>query len=158
MIQPLPGSLEAIRTLRLKGYKVVIFFNEPLISSGKLTTNLVDAQNQKLMELFGQAGIATIDGLLYSTTNMKEDIYSMPNNGMMKKAEVDFKIKLKGGYFIGDKLYNLKAGDSVGMKPVLIQTGIYQETESKLTTFANRDLARKVNRFNSLLDFANSLT
>jgi D-glycero-D-manno-heptose 1,7-bisphosphate phosphatase len=157
MIQPLPGSLEAIRMLRMKGYKVVIFFNEPLISERKITTNVVDSINQKMMEIFGQAGIMTIDGLLYSTTNMKEDIYSMPNNGMMKKAETDFKIKMKGGYFVGDKLYNLKAGDSVGMKPVLIQTGMYQETETKLTTFGNRDLVKKVNRFNSLLDFANSL-
>jgi histidinol phosphatase-like enzyme len=77
---------------------------------------------------------------------------------MMKKAEVDFKIKMKGGYFVGDKLYNLKAGDSVGMKPVLIKTGIYQETETKLKTFANRELEKKLKSFNSLLDFANSLT
>jgi histidinol phosphatase-like enzyme len=144
--------------MRLKGYKVVIFFNEPLISAGKMTTFDVDATNQKLMELFGQAGIMTIDGLLYSTTSLKEDIYSMPNNGMMKKAEVDFKIKMKGGYFVGDKLYNLKAGDSMGMKPVLIKTGIYQETETKLKTFANRELEKKLKSFNSLLDFANSLT
>lgn len=156
-VQPLPGSLEAIRTLRLKGYKVVVFFNEPLIGAGKLTTNAVDAQNQKLMELFGQAGIMTIDGLLYSTTNMKEDIYSMPNNGMMKKAETDFRLKMKGGFFVGDKLYNMKAGDSMSMKPVLIRTGAYQETESKLNTFANKELSKKIKTFNTLLEFANSL-
>lgn len=156
-IEVLPGSLEAIKMMRLKGYRVVIFFNEPLIGSGKLTPSSVDATNQRLMEIFGQFGILTIDGLLYSTTNLKDDIFSMPNNGMMKKAERDFNIKFKGGYFVGDKLYDLKAGDSVNAKPVLVRTGSFGETMDKLNTFANRELKSKVKIYENLLDFANQL-
>lgn len=156
-IQLVPGACEGIRMLRLKGYKVVIFFNEPLISEGKMTTDQVDACNQQLMQLFGQNGIFSIDGLYYSTTNMKMDLYSMPNNGMMKKAEKEQNVKFKGGYFVGDKLYNLKAGFSCGAKPILIKTGLYEEAENKLKTFANRELNSKTKRFNSLLEFAISL-
>jgi D-glycero-D-manno-heptose 1,7-bisphosphate phosphatase len=153
----IPESLEAIRLMRLKGYRVCIFFNEPLISEGKMTTDLVDKTNQKLMEIFGQAGIFSIDGLLYSTTSFKDDIYSMPNNGMLKKAEKDFRVKFKGGYFVGDKLHDLKVADSVGARPILIRTGEFEITEEKLKTFANRQLKNKVKSFYSLLDFANSL-
>jgi len=88
---------------------------------------------------------------------MKEDIYSMPNTGMMKKAEKDFRIKLKGGYFVGNKIRNLKAGNSVGCVPVLVKTGNYEEAVEKLNTFANRELLSKTKVFYSLLDFANSL-
>ena len=154
---PIPGALEAIRMMRLKGYKVVIFFNEPLISQGLMTPYNVDLTNQRLMELFGQAGIQTIEGLLYSTTSMKQDIFSMPNTGMMKKAEVDFRVKFKGGYFVGDKLYNLKAGLSSGARPILIKSGQFNNTAEKLETFANRDLKKNTKVFNSLLEFSNSL-
>jgi D-glycero-D-manno-heptose 1,7-bisphosphate phosphatase len=156
-IEILPGALDAIRTIRLKGYKLVIFFNEPLISQGKLTTQAVDANVQQLMNYFGQAGIFTIDGLLYSTSNMKEDLFAMPNNGMMKRAETEMKVAFKGGYFAGNKLYNLKAGDSVHAKPILIKSPGYEDTETKLDTFANKELKNKTKTFNSLLDFANSL-
>lgn len=156
-IEPIPWALEGIRTMRLKGYRVVIFFNEPLISEGKIKTDDVDATNNRLMEIFGQAGIFSIDGLLYSTTNMKQDIYSMPNNGMLKKAETDFKVKFKGGYFVGDKLYNLKAGYSVHASPILIRTGQYEDTLEKLNTYANRELKTKVKVYENLLEFAEQL-
>ena len=156
-IELLPGALDAIRTIRLKGYKLVIFFNEPLISQGKLTTQAVDSNVQQLMNYFGQAGIFTIDGLLYSTSNMKEDNFAMPNNGMMKRAENEMKVAFKGGYFAGNKLYNLKAGDSVHAKPILIKSPGYEDAETKLDTFANKELKNKTKTFNSLLDFANSL-
>ena len=154
---PLPGALEAIKMMRLKGYRVCVFFNEPLIGQNVVTTDQVDSTVQRMMELFGESGIQTIDGVLYSTTNMKEDIYSMPNTGMMKKAEKDFRIKLKGGYFVGNKIRNLKAGNSVGCVPVLVKTGNYEEAVEKLNTFANRELLSKTKVFYSLLDFANSL-
>jgi D-glycero-D-manno-heptose 1,7-bisphosphate phosphatase len=157
-IEILPGALDAIRTIRLKGYKLVIFFNEPLITQGKITTQAVDANVQQLMNYFGQAGIFSIDGLLYSTSNMKEDNFAMPNNGMMKRAENEMKVAFKGGYFAGNKLYNLKAGDSVHAKPILIKSPGYEGEEIKLDTFANKELKNKTKTFNSLLDFANSLT
>jgi len=157
-IEMLPGALDAIRTIRLKGYKLVIFFNEPLITQGKITTQAVDSNVQQIMNYFGQAGIFTIDGLLYSTSNMKEDHFAMPNNGMMKRAENEMKVAFKGGYFAGNKLYNLKAGDSVHSKPILIKSPGYEDAETKLDTFANKELKNKTKTFNSLLEFANSLT
>ena len=156
-VVPLPGALAAIKMMRLKGYRVCIFFNEPLISQGVMTTDQVDTTINQMMQLFGEYGIQNIDGVLYATTNMKQDIYSMPNTGMMKKAEKDFKVKLKGGYFVGNKIRNLKAGHSVGCVPVFVKTGNYQETEEKLNTFANRELLSKTKTVYSLLDFATSL-
>jgi mannose-1-phosphate guanylyltransferase/phosphomannomutase len=157
-LEIVPGCLEAIKLMRLKGYKVVLFFNEPLISKGIVNPSFVDSTNQKLMQIFGQAGIMTIEGLLYSTTNFKEDIYSLPNNGMLKKAEKDFHVKFKGGYFVGDKIIDLKVADSVDAKPVLIKCGEYEETLNKLTTFANKNLKKKTLVFNSLMEFANHLS
>jgi len=156
-IRIIPGSLEGIRTIRLKGYKLVIFFNEPLIGQRKMTQQNVDVINQQLMNIFGQAGIFTIDGMLYATTNMKEDIYAMPNTGMLKKAENDMRLSFKNGYFVGDKIYNLKIADTMNVKPILIQTGNFSDTQTKLDSFANKELKNKVKTYSNLLEFANSL-
>lgn len=153
----IPESLEAIKIMRLKGYNVVIFFNEPDITQNKITVEKVEQSNQIMLDAFGNHGIQSITGLFYSTSNLKEDIYSMPNNGMLKKAESDLRLKFKGGYFVGDKLHDLKVGDSVHCKPILLKQGMYNETKDKLNTFANRKLKEKTREFSNLLEFANSL-
>lgn len=156
-LEIIPGSLEGIRQLRLKGYKVFLFFNEPLIGSGELKQENVDEINQEMMKIFGQAGIFSIEGLLYSTTNLKNDIYSMPNTGMLKKAEREFKQNFKQGFFAGNNIRALKAGDAAGAQPIFIKTGEWTETEIKLDTFANKTLKSRTRVFSTLLDFANSL-
>lgn len=155
----IPGSLEAIRMMRLKGYKVVILFDEPGIQKGKVTTNQVDSTNQYLMQMFGQSGILSIDGLLYSTTDLKEDMYAKPNVGMFKRAESEFPsgIRWNEGWFVGHNLKDAVAADKVGAKPVILKTGNGEKTIKKMETTGNKSLREKVLVYENLLEFANSL-
>lgn len=156
-IQIISESLDAIRTIRLKGYRVVIFYNEPAISKGLATPELIDAVNQELMGIFGRAGILSIDGLLYSTSDYKQDVFAMPNTGMLKRAENELKVSFKGGYFVGAKYEGLKAGQQAGATPVLVNSPFLEETNTKLSTFSNKEWRNKVKRFPSLQQFAQSL-
>lgn len=153
----IPESLEAIKLMRMKGYNVIFFFNEPKILGNQSHLQVVENSNTKMMEVFGNHGIMSINGLYFSTSNLKDDIYALPNNGMLKKAEAEMNLKFKGGYFVGDKLQDLKAGDSLHSNPILIQQGLYEETQKKLNTFANKKLKSKVKEYKTLLDFAMSL-
>lgn len=157
-IEIIPESLEAIKLMRLKGYEVCIFFNEPNIGLGIISEQDVNVIMNKLMEYFGQYGIYSISGALYSTTNMRSDLFAMPHTGMMKKFEQQNKVSFKkNGYFIGDKFYNLKAGFAVGATPILIKTGDYEETLNRLNLFTNKKIKQKTKIFDNLLDFANTL-
>jgi len=156
-IELVPFACEGIKLMRLKQYRVVIFFNEPGIFNGKISGEKVEESNQILMKLFGERGIRSIDGLYFSTTNFKEDLYSLPNKGMIQKAERELKVDCSTGYFVGDKLYDLKTGYKLGITPVLVRSGVYEETLSKLNTFSNRHLRQKTKVFNNLLEFAESL-
>ena len=163
IIQPdqisiIPGSLEAIRQMRIKGYKVVIFFNEPAISAKITTSSQIDTINQRMMEMFGQAGIQSIHGLLYSTSTFKDDIFALPNPGMPKKAENDFKVNFKEGYFVGGNMTALKTAENIKSIPVLIKNGEYEDTLQKLNTFANKKLKQATKHYNSLLEFATQLS
>ena len=156
-VTPIPGSLEAIKELRLKGHKLVILTNQAGISKGLQTTQQVDNVHKHLMDIFGQNGIKSIDGIYYSTTNLKEDIFAKPNIGMFNRARDEQKVDWKKGWYVGDKISDLKAAEKAGAKPVLVLTGHGQETLEKLNTYANRNLKKKTLVFNNLLEFVNTL-
>jgi len=154
----IPGSLEAIRMLRLKGHKIVILTNQAGINKGIQTQAQVDNVNQTMMKIFGENGIFSIDGLYYATSNLKEDYYAKPNIGMFKRAQEEIGgINWNQGWYVGDKITDLKAAEKVGAKPVLVLTGHGKETLKKLDTFSNKDLKKKTIIFENLLEFAKTV-
>ena len=158
--EPIPGSLEAIRMMRLKGYKVVILTNQGGIVKGLQTHEQVDAIHTHMMEVFGKAGIFSIDGMFYSESSMKDDYYAKPNLGMFHRAEKEifkgYRFK-QGGFYVGDKMSDLKAAYKIGATPVLVRTGHGQETEESLKKFSAEKIRKKAKIFDSLLDFAKAL-
>jgi D-glycero-D-manno-heptose 1,7-bisphosphate phosphatase len=154
---PISGSLEAVALMRRKGYNIVILTNQAGISRGEMTPEDVDQVHQYMLDLLGKAGCSSIDGIYYSTTNLKQDIYAKPNHGMFKRAEKELRVKFKGGAYIGDKISDLKVADKVGAIPVLVKTGHGTDTIDKLDSYANRDLKKKTQVFNNLWEFAESL-
>jgi len=154
---PIPQSLEAVAMLRAKGYNIVILTNQSGIMKGVLTPADVENVNARMLELLGKAGCSSIDGIYYSTTNLKEDIYAKPNTGMFKRAETELGVKFKGGAFVGDKISDLKAAEKAGAIPVLVKTGYGEETLKELERYAHRELKRKTMIFDNLWAFAESL-
>ena len=156
-VVPIPGSLEAIKMLRDKGHRLVILTNQGGIAKGLQTTQQVDDVHTHLMNVFGQHGISSIDGLYSSTSSMKEDIFAKPNIGMFNRAKDELKVDWKKGWYVGDKISDLKAAEKAGSKPILVLTGHGKETLEKLNTYANRELKKKTLVFNNLLEFVNTL-
>ena len=158
--EPIPGSLEAIRMIRLKGYKVVILTNQGGISKGLQTHEQVDAIHNHMMKVFGEAGIFTIDGLFYAESSMREDYYAKPNIGMFHRAEKELlngKRFKQGGFYVGDKMSDLKAAYKIGAKPILVRTGYGKQTETTLSKFSAEKIRKKTGVYDSLLDFAQAL-
>lgn len=147
----LPGALDAIRSLRLKGYKFVMLNDE----RGR-QPNQVDMQHQQLMDIFGQSGIFSIDSMYYSIGTDKNDIFVKPSTGMFKRCENEFPyIKFKEGWYLGPTVNDAKAAFKIGARPILINPS---EAElKKLNSYSNQKLKKKTRVFSSLLEFANTL-
>lgn len=157
-LEPIPGSMEAVADLRRKGYKIVIITDQGGIEKGLFTQEDVDNTNMRLMELLGQVGCLSIDALYYSASSDKRDPFAKPNTGMFKRCEKEHKdIKFKEGYYVGDKIKDLKAAVNAGAKPVLVRTGYGLETEKELNKFTYRDLKRRTLVFDDLAAFVESL-
>lgn len=159
--EPIPGSLEAIRMIRLKGYKLVILTNQGGITKKEQTHAQVEAIHQRMMEVFGNAGIYSIDGLFYSESSLKDDYYAKPNLGMFHRTEKELfnnKIRFKDkGFYVGDKMTDLKAAERIGATPILVRTGHGVATEEELKKFSKEKLRKKTKVFNNLLQFAQRL-
>jgi len=156
--EPIPGSLEAVAKIRALGHKIAIITNQGGIEKGLMTPDDVERVHQRMFELLGQAGCPSINALYYSVSSRKNDMYAKPNNGMFKRCEKENPdIKFSKGYYVGDKISDLKAAFKIGAKPVLVKTGYGLETEKKLNTFANKQLKKKTIIFDDLLEFANWL-
>ena len=156
-IQFITGSLDAIRNMRLKGYRVMIITDQPNIARGLQTPQQMDSVIQYMMQIFGQAGILSIDGILYSTSDLKEDIYAKPNDGMFKKASSEGGIIWQGGWFVGHQSKDAKVSDKIGAIPVILKTGKWEEALKVIGLHANRDIKSKTLIFNNLLEFESSL-
>ncbi len=155
---PIPGSIDAIATLRRKGYKIAIITDQGGIEKGIYSMEDVDKVHDHMFELLGAAGCFSIDALYYSASSRKEDPYAKPNTGMFKRCEAEHKdIKFKEGYYVGDKMKDLKAAMNMGAKPVLVRTGYGLETEKELQKFTYRKIKARTLIFDNLEQFVESL-
>ncbi len=155
--KPIPGSLEAVKMIRDKGYDVVILTNQSGIQRGVMDAVDVDIVNNYMLKLLGDIGCKSINGLYYSTTPFKDDPYRKPNIGMFKRASAEIGVDWTNGVYVGDKITDLKAAMKAKAKPVLVRTGYGEETTKKLNTFANKDLKKRTEIFDDLNKFAHSL-
>lgn len=156
--EPIEGSLEAIAALRRAGHKIVVITNQGGIEKGIYTQEDVDKTHQYMLELLGKAGCNSIDAIYYSASSRKNDMYAKPNVGMFKRCEKENPyIKFDQGYFVGDKLTDLKAAIKIGAKPILVRTGYGEQTEKDLNKFAYREIKKKTKVFDTLADFVKSI-
>lgn len=155
--KPIEGSLEAIKMIREKGYDVVILTNQAGIHSGVMSAVDVDIVHQYMLQLLGNIGCKSINGLYYCTTNAKQDPYAKPNIGMFERAEKEVGVKFSNGVYVGDKISDIKAAVKAKAKPILVKTGYGEETLKKLDTFANKDLKKQVDIYDNLYAYAETL-
>jgi D-glycero-D-manno-heptose 1,7-bisphosphate phosphatase len=155
---PIPGSLEAIAILRQNGYKIAIITDQGGIEKGIYTSEDVDNLHSHMLDLLGSAGCSSIDAIYYSASSRKEDPFAKPNVGMFKRCENEISdIRFSEGYYVGDKIKDLKAAMKIGARPVLVRTGYGVETEKDLNKFTYREIKKKVLIFDDLLSFARYL-
>ena len=118
----------------------------------------VDKVHQKMFQLLGEAGCKFIEALYYSESNRKDDMYAKPNTGMFKRCEKEHpSIKFSRGYYVGDKISDLKAAMKMNARPILVRTGYGIETEKLLNRFTYKKLKAKTKVFDDLRSFVQSL-
>ena len=155
---PIEKSIEAVALIRIKGHRIVIISNQGGIIKNELTEQQVDNVHKYMFELLGKAGCRSIDGLYYSTSSHRQDLMAKPSIGMFKRAEQEIpNIKFSNGFYVGDKLSDLKAAYKIGATPILVRTGHGLETEKALKKFTYQKIAKHTKVYDNLWQFAQAL-
>jgi len=155
-IKYIPGSLEAIRKLRLKGHKAFMFADQPNIHRGLLNDQDVNNVMNIMMQNFGQNGIFSIDGFLYNQSDILKDPFAKPNVGMLNRSKNEMKMDWTDGYYVGDTIEDIKMAIKFGVTPVLVRTGKGKQTEKDyFKGISNKYEGVKI--FDNLLSFVDSL-
>lgn len=126
----LPGAASSIKELNQLGFLVIIISNQPVVARGWLTEQGVDEIHIELLRRLTKKG-AKINAIYYCPHHPSGRLKKYrtacdcrkPNTGLLKKAVRDFEIDLGKSFFIGDRTGDILAGQRVGTKTILVQTG-----------------------------------
>jgi D-glycero-D-manno-heptose 1,7-bisphosphate phosphatase len=155
---PIADAFRAVAIIRSKGHRVLFLYDQPSVSHRKVTVEQVEDCNRHMLNLLGQAGCTSIDGIWYNTSSRKDDVYAKPNLGLFKHAENNSPgVKIAGGAYVGDTIEDLTMAERAGATPVLVLTGKGQKARERLENPIYRMLKPKVKIYDTLMKFAESL-
>ena len=119
----LPRAKQAIALLSKAGYKIFVASNQAGVGKRIYAQRTLDAITSKMLKDIEQAGGKITK--VYYCTHRKEAGCSCrkPKPGLLKMAAKEFKINLKGAYFIGDTMRDVFTAQVAGCKSILVLTG-----------------------------------
>ncbi len=133
-----PGALEAIKIFKDLGYLVAVVTNQSGVARGYYTEE--DVQNlHKYLEKKSKEAGGNIDAFYYCPHHPEKGIGEYkkdcdcrkPGPGMFLKAQKELGIDFDRSLVVGDKLSDVKAGENLGMRGILVRTGHGKKEEIK---------------------------
>lgn len=126
-----PGTFEALRTLRAAGLALVVVTNQSGISRGYYTENDYRAVAARLDRILVAAGVGVDDTRFcphHPDTTGPCDCRK-PATGLYRAAAAELGIDLAASYYVGDKLSDVLAAVELGGQGILVRTGYGREHE-----------------------------
>lgn len=132
----IPGAIDAIVALKKTGFLVIVVTNQAGIARGYYDETAIASLHARINEELKEYG-ATIDGFYYCPHHpefgaVRECECRKPMPGLIYEAKRDFDIDLDRSWFVGDKMSDIQAGLSSGVKPILVLTGYGAKERSLL--------------------------
>jgi histidinol-phosphate phosphatase family protein len=120
-----PGVVEALRSLKSRGFKLIIITNQSGIGRGLFT---VDQYRAVESELLRQLGGDLLDATYYCPHVPGQDSkFRKPAPGMVLEAARDHQIDLSRSFLIGDKEVDVECAHNAGVRAVRVRTGIQRD-------------------------------
>jgi D-glycero-D-manno-heptose 1,7-bisphosphate phosphatase len=120
-----PGVLEALRSLKSQGFKLIIITNQSGIGRGLFT---LDQYRAVESELLRQLGNGLVDATYYCPDAPGQlSKCRKPAPGMVVKATQDHQIDLSRSFLIGDKEVDVECAHNAGVRAIRVRTGIQRD-------------------------------
>jgi histidinol-phosphate phosphatase family protein len=117
-----PGVIEALRSLKSRGFKLIIITNQSGIGRGLFT---VDQYRAVESEVLRQLGEGLLDATYYCPhAPGQHSKFRKPAPGMVIEAARDHQIDLSRSFLIGDKEVDVESAHNAGVRAIRVRTGI----------------------------------
>ena len=111
----LPGAAQAVKSLKLGGFWVVVVTNQPDIGNGLVAPAVVEAMHARLRQLLPVDDIRMCPHQQNAGCPCRK-----PKPGMLLAAAAQWNIDLKNSYMVGDRDGDIVAGKAAGCYTFLI--------------------------------------
>ena len=119
----IPGSLEGIKKLYDKGFKLFIASNQSGVAKGLYSSQDLDKINKKIIKELNKSN-AKISGIYYCTHSPDQGCdCRKPKTGLLTQAISESGLKPDISFFIGDSFRDMQAAISFGATPILVLSG-----------------------------------
>lgn len=130
-VELIPGTVEALTSLRDAGFALVVVTNQAGIARGLYGVEDYEAVAARLDEILAKQGIV-VDRTEYcphhpDATGPCE--CRKPETGMYRRAAAALDLDLASSYYIGDKLSDAVPAGVLGGQGILVRTGYGAELE-----------------------------
>lgn len=119
----LPGSLSAIRELRLSGFQIFIVSNQAGVGKGIVGQQALQDIHARLLKRIEEES-GEVKAVYFCQHRPEENCRCRkPEPGLLLAAARDYKINLSRTYLVGDTIKDIQAGQKVGAFTILVKTG-----------------------------------
>jgi D-glycero-D-manno-heptose 1,7-bisphosphate phosphatase len=137
------GTLDALRRLKRKGYKLIIITNQSGIGRGFFTLEQYRAVETEVLR---QLGPGLIDATYFCPdTPEQPSKCRKPAPGMILEAARDHHVDLARSFFVGDKEIDAECGRNAGVRTIRVRTGFDKMTDGSSANWAAEDLPAAAN-------------
>ncbi|MFD1930475.1 MULTISPECIES: D-glycero-alpha-D-manno-heptose-1,7-bisphosphate 7-phosphatase [Nonomuraea] len=118
LVEPMPGALEALRTLRAAGIPVAIVTNQSGVARGLITPDQLHQVNERVEELLGPFDAWAI------CVHDEDDgcLCRKPNPGLVLRAAGTLGVEPADCVVIGDVGRDMEAARAAGARAILVPT------------------------------------
>lgn len=138
-LELLPGAARAVGRLNAARLPVVLVTNQSAVARGMIDEAALSRIHQHLRALLARAG-ARIDALYYCPHHLTEGRgpYATececrkPRAGLLVRAARELELELATSWIVGDAERDLLAGESLGVRAILVATGKGAREQARL--------------------------
>jgi D-glycero-D-manno-heptose 1,7-bisphosphate phosphatase len=152
-----PGSADAIRRLRERGFGIVVVTNQANVGRGLLSPAELDRIHARLLEMLAAEG-AEVDAVLHCPHEPGGGCdCRKPAPGMAHRAAERFSFDPSAAFVVGDHAGDVAMGRAVGATTFLVLTGhgVEERSRAELDGLADHvvpDLSAAADIITSLVD------
>jgi len=122
-VELLPGAADGLRTLRDRGWALVLVSNQSAVGRGIITLEQAQAVHDRLLVALRASGVE-FDGAYYCPHTPDDACECRkPRSGLLRRAATELRLDLAGSVMVGDRQSDVEAGRDAGCTTVLLGPG-----------------------------------